>query len=47
MVEMLAQLKDWEKGDARMQHTMEDKVLEAAFKDLGLDDENNSAAGTE
>ena len=43
MVEMLAQLKDWEKGDARMQHTVEDKELEAAFEDLGLDDENNSA----
>ena len=43
MVEMLAQLKDWEKGDARMQQTVEDKELEASFEDLGLDDENNSA----
>ena len=47
MVEMLALLKDWEQGDARMQHTVEDKELEAAFEDLVLDDENNSAAGTE
>ena len=43
MVEMLALLKDWEQGDARRQHTVEDKELEAAFEDLGLDDENNSA----
>ena len=42
MVEMLALLKDWEQGDARMQHTVEDKELEAAFQDLFLDDDNNS-----
>jgi len=30
-----------------MQHTVEDKELEAAFEDLVLDDENNLAAGTE
>ena len=43
MVEMLALLKDWEQGDARMQHTVEDKELEAAFQDLFLDEDNNSA----
>ena len=43
MGEMLALLKDWEQGDARRQHTMEDKELEVAFEDLFLDDENNSA----
>ena len=42
MVEMLALLKDWEQGDARRQHTVEDKELEAAFQDLFLDDDNNS-----
>lgn len=42
MVEMLALPKDWEQGDAWMQHTVEDKELEAAFQDLFLDDDNNS-----
>ena len=36
-VEMLSCIKDWEAGDARAQHSMEDKELEAAFDDLYLD----------
>ncbi|WVZ65551.1 hypothetical protein U9M48_014896 [Paspalum notatum var. saurae] len=37
MVEMLLCIKDWELGDARMQHTVEDKEMEAAFENLYLD----------
>ena len=37
MVEMLSCIKDWEAGDARAHHSMEDKELEAAFDDLYLD----------
>jgi len=36
-VEMLSCIKDWEAGDARAQHFVEDKELEAAFDDLYLD----------
>ena len=36
-VEILSCIKDWEAGDARAQHSMEDKELEAAFDDLYLD----------
>ncbi|WVZ57179.1 hypothetical protein U9M48_007598 [Paspalum notatum var. saurae] len=38
MVEMLSLIKDWEAGDARMQHTAEDKALEESFEQLFLDD---------
>jgi hypothetical protein len=37
MVEMLSCIKDWEAGQARPQHSAEDKELQAAFKDLYLD----------
>ena len=37
MVEMLSCIKDWEAGDARAQHSMEDKELEVAFDDLYLE----------
>jgi hypothetical protein len=37
MVEMLACIKDWEAAEARMQHIVEDKVLEEVFEDLYLD----------
>ncbi|WVZ88406.1 hypothetical protein U9M48_034932 [Paspalum notatum var. saurae] len=38
MVEMLSLVKDWEAGDARMQHTAEDKALTESFEQLFLDD---------
>ena len=37
IVEMLSLIKDWEKADARMQHTTEDKAMLDAFEDLFLD----------
>jgi hypothetical protein len=33
-VEMLSLLKDWEQGDARQQHNMEDKELEEKMANL-------------
>jgi hypothetical protein len=39
MVEMLLCMKDWELGDARAQHSVQDKELEAAFEGLYLDEE--------
>jgi hypothetical protein len=36
-VEMLSLLKDWEQGDARQQHNMEDKELEEKMANLYLD----------
>ena len=36
-VEMLSCIKDWEAGDARAQHSVEDKELKASFDDLYLD----------
>ncbi|WVZ97008.1 hypothetical protein U9M48_042575 [Paspalum notatum var. saurae] len=38
MVEMLTCIKDWEEGEARAQHTAEDKELEDSFSNLFLDD---------
>jgi hypothetical protein len=37
MVEMLSLLKDREAADARMQHTIEAKILEESFRDLFID----------
>jgi hypothetical protein len=34
MVEILSCIKDWEVGEARAQHAVEDKELEASFDDL-------------
>jgi hypothetical protein len=36
-VEMLSLLKDWEQGDTRQQHNMEDKELEKKMANLYLD----------
>jgi hypothetical protein len=38
MVEMLLCIKDWEIGDARAQHSAQDKELEDAFEGLYLDE---------
>jgi hypothetical protein len=40
IVEMLSCIKDWEAGEARAQHSVEDKELEASFEDLYLDGSN-------
>jgi predicted nucleic acid-binding Zn-ribbon protein len=37
MVEMLICIKDWEAGEARLQHSVEDKELEASFEEMFLD----------
>jgi hypothetical protein len=37
MVEMLSCIKDKEVGDARAQHSLEDKKFESSFDDLYLD----------
>ena len=39
-MEMLSCIKDWEAGDARAQHFVEDKELEAAFDEMYLDGQN-------
>jgi hypothetical protein len=39
MVEMLTCIKDWEEGNARIQHTVENKELKDSFSELYLDDE--------
>ena len=38
MVEMLALVKDWEQGDARLQHAIEDEKHEGTFENLYLDE---------
>jgi len=37
IVEMLSYIKDWEAGQARAQHSVVDKHLEASFRELYLD----------
>ena len=44
MVEMLLCIKDWELGDARLQHTVEDKEMESAYENLYLDVEHSDEA---
>jgi hypothetical protein len=39
MVEMLALVKDWELGDARLRHAVEDQEREDSFQNLFLDEE--------
>jgi hypothetical protein len=36
-VEMLSCIKDWEAGDARARHAMEDKELEETYEEQYLD----------
>jgi hypothetical protein len=36
MVEMLTCIKDWEEGNARTQHTIENKELEDSFYELRM-----------
>ena len=43
---MLACIKDWELGESRLQHTIDNQELENSFKNLYLDDDGDGAAGT-
>ena len=45
-VEMLACIKDWELGESRLQHTVDNQELEDSFKNLYLDDDGDGATGT-
>ena len=45
-VEMLACVKDWELGESRLQHTIDNQELEDSFKNLYLDEDADGAAGT-
>ena len=45
-VEMLACIKDWELGESRLQHTVDNQDLEDSFKNMYLDDDADGAAGT-
>jgi hypothetical protein len=38
-VEMLACIKDWELGDRRLQHAVDNQELEDSFKNLYLDED--------
>ena len=44
-VEMLVCIKDWELGQQRAQHVVEDQELEDYFKNLWLDEDLNASAG--
>ena len=43
---MLACIKDWELGESRLQHTVDNQELKDSFKNLYLDDDLDGAAGT-
>jgi hypothetical protein len=45
-VEMLACIKDWELGERRLQHAVDNQELEDSFKNLYLDEDADGAAGT-
>ena len=45
-MEMLACIKDWELGESRLQHTIDNQELEDSFKNLYLDDDADGATGT-
>ena len=46
IVEMLAYIKDWELGESRLQHAVDNQELEDSFKNLYLDEDADGAAGT-
>ena len=43
---MLACIKDWELGESRLQHTIDNQELEDFFKNLYLDDDADGVVGT-
>ena len=44
-VEMLVCIKDWELGQQRAQHVVEDQEIEDYFKNLWLDEDLNASTG--
>jgi len=44
IVEMLTCIKDWELGERRLQHAIDNQELEDSFKDLYLDEDVSGAA---
>ena len=45
-MEMLAYIKDWELGESRLQHAVDNQELEDSFKNLYLDEDAHGAAST-
>ena len=45
-MEMLARIKDWELGESRLQHAVDNQELEDSFKNLYLNEDADGAAGT-
>ena len=45
-MEMLACIKDWELGESRLQHAVDNQELKDSFKNLYLDEDADGAAGT-
>ena len=43
---MLACIKNWELGDSRLQHAVDNQELEDSFKNLYLDEDADGVAGT-
>ena len=43
-MEMLACIKDWELGERRLQHAVDNQELEDSFKNLYLDEDASGAA---
>ena len=46
IVEMLACIKDWELGERRLHHAIDNQELEDSFKNLYLYEDVDGAAGT-
>ena len=46
IVEMLAYINDWELGESRLQHAVDNQELEDSFKNLYLNDDVDGAAST-
>ena len=45
-VKMLACIKDWELGESRLQHVVDNQELEDSFKNLYHDEDADGAVGT-
>ena len=45
-MEILTCIKDWEVGETRLQHTVDNQELDDSFKNLYLDEDADGAAGS-
>ena len=45
-MEILACIKDWELGEKRLQHAVNNQELQDSFKNLYLDEDADGATGT-